>query len=340
MLVSGDSLETVLARIRNRAAPERLVETWLERYLEHFEGLVAQEKRSPMTLRELQRWAKPEGHFCWWFGRDIETLTNGQVQDWHAWLGTRINQHRKRPISLKTQKNVSDGFRRFLNWLEFREEIRRVPSFPPIETPEYLPQTLSMDQRADVLAAIPWERRGAFLAAAWMLMRPREVRAMNIDDYDPERNTLAVYKAFQGPQIGAPIRHTKNRSASLREVWQDELVEWIHWRLQQATPERRLAGEIALFWCPTAVNSAKRWTDEPLRKEWRRACKKVGVDISLYQGTKHSTATALAQGGIQPLVLKALGGWKDSKSVERYAKPEATRAAIISHLPRAKGTPD
>ena len=40
-------------------------------------------------------------------------------------------------------------------------------------------------------------------------------------------------------------------------------------------------------------------------------------------------ATALAEGGIQPLVLKALGGWKDSKSVEKYAKPRATRALVL-----------
>ena len=70
------------------------------------------------------------------------------------------------------------------------------------------------------------------------------------------------------------------------------------------------------------------------QEEWNRACKRVGVKVPLYEGTKHTTATALAEGGIQPLVLKALGGWRDSKSVERYAQPKATRAAIIRHLPR------
>ena len=92
-------------------------------------------------------------------------------------------------------------------------------------------------------------------------------------------------------------------------------------------------GEVALFWCPTARNHEKRWADDPMRQEWRRACVQVGVSIPLYQGTKHSTASALAEGGIEPLILTALGGWRDSKSVERYAKPRATRDAIVRHLP-------
>ncbi len=100
-----------------------------------------------------------------------------------------------------------------------------------------------------------------------------------------------------------------------------------------------LRGEVALFWCPEARNPEKRWSDDPLRQEWNRACKCVGVRISLYEGTKHTTATALAEGGIEPLVLKALGGWKDSKSVERYARPKATRAAIVRALPGRSGTP-
>ena len=340
MLVTGESLQTVLLRIRSRPSPDRLVEVWLERYLKHFRSLVDVEKRSPAMLRELERWAKPEGHFGWWRGRHIDTLTNGNVEDWHEWLARRPNQRREgETIGLKTQKNVSDAFRTFLGWLEFREEIARIPTFPTIVPPEYLPQTLDLTTRAKVLEQIPWTRRGAFLAACWLLMRPREIRACDLDDYDPRRGVLAVCRAFKGPRLDDPVQHTKARASSWREVWNDELKEWIAWRLKQVTKEARLRGEIALFWCPSARNDEKRWADDPLRQEWNRACGRLGLKIPLYQGTKHSTATALAEGGIQPLVLKALGGWKDSKSVEKYAKPRATRAAIVRALPLGRAAP-
>ena len=104
--------------------------------------------------------------------------------------------------------------------------------------------------------------------------------------------------------------------------------------MQQTTKEQRVRGEaIALFWNPTARNQAKRWTPDPMEKQWNRACDAVGVSIPLYQGTKHSTATALTAGGLPPLVLKALGGWKSWSSIERYANPKATRAALRRVIP-------
>ena len=109
---------------------------------------------------------------------------------------------------------------------------------PVIRVPEYLPRTLSLKARAHVLQAIPWERRGAFLAASWLLMRPREIRAVDLEDYDPGRNALAVYKAVKGPRLDDPIKHTKARASSWREVWEDELREWVVKEKITATPFR------------------------------------------------------------------------------------------------------
>ena len=78
---------------------------------------------------------------------------------------------------------------------------------------------------------------------------------------------------------------------------------------------------------------AKRWCDDPMRTEWKRACEKANVPhIPLYQVTKHTTATALAEGGIGVYVLKALGGWKDSRSAEKYLHVSPAREDIVQHL--------
>jgi integrase len=154
-----------------------------------------------------------------------------------------------------------------------------------------------LEDRRRVLHAIPWEPRGAFLVASWNLLRPRETRALDLDDFDASKPAIAIYKAVQGPRPDAPVGTTKNRTQSRREVWDDELLQWLAWRLEQATPEAKLRDEIALFWCPTARNAEKRWSDDPLRQEWNRACVTAKVPhIPLYQGTKHTTATALAEG--------------------------------------------
>ena len=161
-------------------------------------------------------------------------------------------------------------------------------------------------------------------------MRPSEIRACELGDYDRATNTLLINKAFKGRRLDAPVRSTKERTSTRREVWDDATREWILWRLEQTTDEQRLRGEAtALFWNPRANNRRKGWSETRLRQQWMDACAEVGVRISFYEGTKHSTATALAEGGLSPLVLKALGGWKDSKSVEKYAKPRATRAIVL-----------
>jgi len=46
-----------------------------------------------------------------------------------------------------------------------------------------------------------------------------------------------------------------------------------------------------IFRNPRARSESKRYTNESLNNIWKAACKKVGVKIGLYQGTKHSSCT-------------------------------------------------
>jgi hypothetical protein len=143
-----------------------------------------------------------------------------------------------------------------------------------------VPKNIDMDTLARILGAIPWEKRGAFLAAAYEALRHGEIRAMDLSDWDGKR--LRVSKAVQGSSRSTPIANkTENDAREVREVWHPELQRWLVWRVEQATPECRLRGEVALFWNPAARNPAKRWTSDTAEREWRRACKAVGVDVPL-----------------------------------------------------------
>ena len=70
-----------------------------------------------------------------------------------------------------------------------------------------------------------------------------------------------------------------------------------------------------------------------LYANWQRACDKAGVErISVYEGTKHSTATHLKGLGADDRMLAAMMGHSDTRSVEKYAKVQGT--AIRSALER------
>ena len=186
-----------------------------------------------------------------------------------------------------------------------------------------------------MLQAIGWERRGAFLACAREALRPSEVRAADLVDFDPVKGTLRVDKTMQGARLDARVAHTKNRTARVKEVWDQQLRAWLDWRLTQATPKRRLRGETALFTNPTARNTQKRWTVSGLEREWKRACARAGVDyIPLQQGTRHSILTMLGQ-TLPERVLRDFSRHRDARSLDRYSKPRATRGAIVRAFPAA-----
>ncbi|HME73643.1 MAG TPA: hypothetical protein VKM54_27845, partial [Myxococcota bacterium] len=240
------SLSRALAPWLTKPSAELLVENKLATWLEVWRELVAQAKRSPTSIRELERYAQTDGHFSFWYGRTTLEVTTPHVDDFALWLG-------KRGLSAKTQKNVIGCFRSFVSWLARRGELDGRPEvhWPAIQVAEHVPRVLTLDQQDLVLEAIQWERRGAFLAAATESLRLSEVRAFDLEHYLGS-GRLLLTGSIQGPRLNAPRGHTKNKTASIRELWHPELLRWIEWRMDQATLESRVAGVVALFWNPSA----------------------------------------------------------------------------------------
>jgi hypothetical protein len=151
-------------------------------------------ERSPNYLRELERWAKPEGHFAWWRGKSIYEIRAGALEDWPHWLA-------KRGVAAKTRRNVLGGFRSFVGWLRRRELIEAIPSFPEVPVDEYAPTLISANVQRRILDSIAWKRRGAFLAAR-LGMRPGEIRAADVTDYRIVEGVpgLTISRAVKGPE--------------------------------------------------------------------------------------------------------------------------------------------
>jgi integrase len=328
-LLNGKTLDQVLSEFRGHAAPEQLVRHHLGLYMDLWESRVAAGQRSINSVRELRGYAKADGHFSWWVDCPVHGISYKLVEDWHGWLARRTNQQSGKLISAKSVRNASHAFKTFLHWLKRREVIDRVPEFPTIKVAPYVPTILTPEQQEAVLAAIPWELRGAFLVGAREALRLSEICALDLDDYQDGK--IRVSKARKGRQVDAPIGDTKNRSAEWRELWDEELVRWIDWRLAQVTPESRLRGEVALFPNPRAAHAAKRWATDSIERAWDKACKQVGVRTPFQQGTRHSTLTALAQ-RLPERVLRSFSRHASGRSLDHYAKPKATPEAIVRAL--------
>jgi len=321
-VAEGKTLTQALAPWLSRTAPEYLVVNRAQRWLQLMAEKVERGDRSPTYLRELQRYMHPEKYLAYWENVSIFEVRFGHLEDWLTWLST------EKRLSASTRKKVLDAFRVFLRWLRKRGDIDSVPEFPEVPVDEYSPTIISVEKQAAVIDAIPWERRGAFMAAR-LGVRPGEIRAFNVDDYDPP--WLRISKAAKGPNANAPIRGTKSR-ASRRIRVDEELADWLEWRTARITPQDLLRGPLPLFQNPTGRRDRKRWLGNALRLEWNRACERIGIRVKMYEGTKHSSASAAVQAGESLYRVQQALGHSDSRSTERYAKLTDESAAEVFHL--------
>ena len=324
-VAEGRDMLSVLADYMSGDAAPNLVSTWLPRWIEHMELLVEDGARSPTYLAAIRSYTRDEERapFGWWRGRTVHEIKKPTLATWRDWL------RRDLKLSPKSVANVLGVFRSFTRWLadEERAVLARMPAFPAVhQGDEHAPTIITLETQDAILQAIPTAQRGAFLALC-LGLRPGEVRALNVADYSAD-GWLTVAKAVKGDAAKAPIRGTKTRRARRVPVT-PELREWL---------TERLAGEddlsVPLFPNPVARNAAGRWTANQLRKVWHRACGDVNVEVGLYEGTKHSSATHLLQQGVGMETIGALLGHRDRRSTERYA--QLGDAALVDALARRR----
>ncbi len=155
-----------------------------------------------------------------------------------------------------------------------------------------------------------------------MGLRPGEVRALEIADFSD--GWLRINKAVKGPSVTSPVRGTKTGKPKQLPV-PEILQEWI---ARYVDPRDRLKGA-PLFPNP---NTGRIWNYWTMRDLWKRACKQVGIDVGLYEGTKHTFATDAIARGVPERSLQTFLGHADVRRTRRYAQLQDN--AVVDVLPK------
>jgi integrase len=321
-LRTEDAARDLLAAIRRDVedglSPEAAVSLYLsdgvrlgqyvQPYLVHWRRLVEAGERSPTSLREIERYAVR--HWEPLLALPPHSIRYGALEDWLGWLGEP-----PRSLAPKTRANALAAFRAFLGWLERRGELRQLPRFPEVSVTRPAPTIISVETQEMILAEISEPKRGIFYALVELLVRPGEARALNVSDYDRRERRLVIAAAMKGPRADSPRRATKTGDVRVHTA-SDRLAGWIEAHVER---ERRLRGDAPLFLNPEP-QAIGRWTHAGLSLVWGAACVRVGVRVKLYEGTKHSTATALRRAGVPLDVIQHAAGHRDIRSTELYAR--------------------
>jgi integrase len=221
--------------------------------------------------------------------------------------------------------NILAAFRAFLRWCRRRVPDLTMSEFPAVAVPQHPNVKVSPKTRRALLAAVPEPRRGAFLAAA-LGIRPGEVRALDVGDYDAEERELTIARAMKTPSaedLPGPTKGLRCRTLPVP----DELHAWITRYRAEAL------GNAPLFLNPTGRSGDRRWNGKTLAMEWMRACREVGVEVPMYEALKHGFATELVERGVDLGTVQRFLGHADRHSTD-HCTHRATRGLVHVLKPR------
>ncbi|OGW29842.1 MAG: hypothetical protein A2X59_13085 [Nitrospirae bacterium GWC2_42_7] len=80
-----------------------------------------------------------------------------------------------------------------------------------------------------------------------------------------------------------------------------------------------VTGEFSENYLFITPNSGKPYLTDTLQRLWKEATKAVGVDIELYQATRHSVASMAASSGVSIAIIKEVLGHTDIRTTQKYS---------------------
>jgi len=225
--------------------------------------------------------------------KDIRALNKGHLNDFLATL----------TVGPKSKKNILGVLRAIFTDAVDREDLTRVPKFPKVNVPDPVVRWIDAEAQDAILAQIKhpmWKAYFTFLVH--MGCRPSEARALRWEDVDFERGVLTI-------RAGMDLNHyrptTKEKDVRILPLAQGAIDAL-------RSISRGIGYVFHLNGRPLSLQRVQKW--------WRRAATAAGIDIPLYQGTKHSMGCRARLEGVPLDVIQDWFGHKSAASTRRYAK--------------------
>lgn len=200
----------------------------------------------------------------------------------------------------------------FILWLIDREMLLRRPKFPVISPTDPEIKWISKEDQMKALEYLDPYHKPIFEFMMFHPIRPGEVRALKVKDFDPNNRTVHICRAWSLKEL----RSRKNK----KPYYLPLSVRFDTDILKDKLPEAFIF-----------TNKAGRpYTSEGLRRLWHKASGKAGLShITLYNATRHSIASQAVNQGIDlALVSKALG----HSSLEMTKKYASMNTQILKNV--------
>ena len=264
--VAEEMLEAIRSDIRHGVGPRQAIAPYLSRgsleiaFRTHW-GRFVESKRRQAARGQLssERLGELEGHerrgqLAPLLDLPLQDVGYAVLEDWRDWLfDTTV-------LKPKTIQHLIKDVGTCLRWLAKRKEIESPPELPPVHVPTYQARIPNGHTRDLILAAIPWEKRGLFLARGYNGLRDKEARRANVQDYDFRSHS----------KTGKPLDQlaVQEKGGGVRYLPVDpELSRWVR-EHHEPTDRLRDAEEEPqpLFPNPRGLTPDKRWSKASARR--------------------------------------------------------------------------
>lgn len=277
-------------------------DVWADGWLSKKEILLEKKVRSPSYLKELRRFVALYKEF--FTGVDIRDIGTKAIDDFFLSI-------RGKP---KYQVNILNCLHKMLADAVDWGDIKVMPKFPKIEVPEYDFHPISMEEQDAIIQAIQDPMDHVYiLFCARQMVRPSETRALCWDAVDLLHNKVTIKRHFSLNQLWEA---TKSRAIKVLPLDPDVKA------LLEVLP-RHIKSPFVFH------RDGRPYSESYARKLWNRITAGMGIRISLYQGTRHSSATEAATRVSMDVISEFLGHTSQRMS-RRYVKqnPDRLKGAL------------
>jgi integrase len=320
---ASEALGEIRSEIRKGVDPIQAISEFLplgapQTLLEHHYVAFCKAKATNLSVplsrqRIIELWGHLErGHLDAIKDLPIQALSYADLDDWVQSLFARTK------LSANSIHHIVTDVRTFLRWLARRGEIRSAPEVPTVRVPEYVPDVPIASVQERVLEAIPWHKRGVFMARGLIGLRPSEARNADLADYwfDPGEDHRDVLT----------IRKSKSNRYRLMPI-PAQLSDWIRKHHPPSNLRDADAPAVPLFVNPDGLGDG-RWSGSSERRVLLKAMKECGVKHRPNEMLRHAFGTdaanrLLAEGYSQADVsrlIMAIMGHSEVKTSARYIR--------------------
>ncbi len=245
-------------------------------------------------------------------GMDVRDIRTFHIQQFYEQLPSTK--------SLKYLKNILCGLKHFLNTLHRFEYIAQKPIFPVIQVNQVTPKWIDYETQLKALESIPFEDRPIFAFLMFQGVRPGEACALKVKDLNFKERYVLISRTFSYGKLRERVKSKVSRPRLINPALLSMLTDLC----KDKFPENFVF-----------INPRTRtfYSDEALFRIWDKVRKQLNIDITLYEGTRHSLASIAVCNGASLNAIKDVLGHTDIRTTLKYAHSNLESQKVVFQIP-------